>query len=66
MRIFASQSAKPIAHVSAHGTSTVLNDRAEADALLGLFGARTPPLTALKGTTGHLVSAVAGSVNTYG
>jgi 3-oxoacyl-[acyl-carrier-protein] synthase II len=44
-----------IAHVSAHGTSTVLNDRAEADALHVLFGAQPPPVTALKGTTGHLV-----------
>jgi 3-oxoacyl-[acyl-carrier-protein] synthase II len=41
--------------VSAHGTSTVLNDQAESDALLTLFGPQTPPVTALKGTTGHLV-----------
>ena len=46
---------RDVAHVSAHGTSTVLNDRAESDALLALFGERTPPVTALKGTTGHLV-----------
>jgi 3-oxoacyl-[acyl-carrier-protein] synthase II len=44
-----------IAHVSAHGTSTVLNDRAEAEAMVALFGPQTPPVTALKGTTGHLV-----------
>jgi 3-oxoacyl-[acyl-carrier-protein] synthase II len=44
-----------VAHVSAHGTSTILNDQAESDALLALFGPRTPPVTAVKGTTGHLV-----------
>lgn len=48
--------AADVAHVSAHGTSTVLNDRAEAEALVVLFGSDGPPVTAVKGTTGHLVA----------
>jgi 3-oxoacyl-[acyl-carrier-protein] synthase II len=44
-----------VSHVNAHGTSTVKNDLAEAEALAALFGANAPPVTAVKGTTGHLV-----------
>ncbi|WP_310722883.1 beta-ketoacyl-[acyl-carrier-protein] synthase family protein [Streptomyces sp. N2A] len=39
-------------HVNAHGTSTVLNDRAEALALRQVFR-RPPPVTAVKGALGH-------------
>jgi 3-oxoacyl-[acyl-carrier-protein] synthase II len=46
-----------IAHVNAHGTSTVLNDRAEADALTRLFAESSPPVTSIKGTTGHMIAA---------
>lgn len=42
-------------HVNAHGTSTVRNDAAEAAALRALFAGTVPPVTAPKGTTGHLV-----------
>ncbi|MEU5208925.1 beta-ketoacyl-[acyl-carrier-protein] synthase family protein [Streptomyces sp. NPDC020742] len=41
-----------IGHINAHGTSTVLNDRAEAAALRRVFR-RPPPVTAVKGTLGH-------------
>ena len=41
--------------MNAHGTSTPLNDAAEAAAIAGLFGDRTPPVTAVKGTTGHMI-----------
>ncbi|MGP8304419.1 beta-ketoacyl-[acyl-carrier-protein] synthase family protein [Streptomyces inhibens] len=41
-----------IDHVNAHGTSTVLNDRAEARALRQVFR-RPPPVTAVKGVLGH-------------
>ncbi|MGV9771190.1 beta-ketoacyl-[acyl-carrier-protein] synthase family protein [Streptosporangium sp. NPDC003464] len=44
-----------IGHVNAHGTSTPHNDSAEAVALRGCFGDRTPPVTSTKGVTGHLV-----------
>jgi 3-oxoacyl-[acyl-carrier-protein] synthase II len=50
-----------VAHVNAHGTSTELNDRMEALALNEVFGERVPPVTANKGTIGHLVGA-AGAV----
>ena len=48
---------RDIAHVNAHGTSTVLNDRAEADALTRLFGGSCPPVTSVKGSTGHMIAA---------
>ncbi|MER5867109.1 beta-ketoacyl-[acyl-carrier-protein] synthase family protein [Kitasatospora sp. NPDC002040] len=44
-----------IGHVNAHGTSTVLNDRAEARAVDRCFAGQPPPLTAVKGVTGHLI-----------
>jgi 3-oxoacyl-[acyl-carrier-protein] synthase II len=47
--------ASAVSHVNAHGTSTVRNDVVEARALSALFGADVPPVTAVKGTTGHLV-----------
>jgi 3-oxoacyl-[acyl-carrier-protein] synthase II len=45
-----------LAHVNAHGTSTVLNDRAEAAALTALFAGSCPPVTAVKGSTGHMIA----------
>jgi len=45
-----------LAHVNAHGTSTVLNDRAEAAALTALLEGSCPPVTAVKGSTGHMIA----------
>jgi len=45
-----------VAHINAHGTSTVLNDRAEAAALQALFAGSCPPVTAVKGATGHMIA----------
>ena len=45
-----------VAHVNAHGTSTVLNDRAEATALAALFAGSCPPVMAVKGSTGHMIA----------
>jgi 3-oxoacyl-[acyl-carrier-protein] synthase II len=42
-------------HVNAHGTATVLNDQAEAEAITSLFGRRSLPVTAVKGATGHMI-----------
>ncbi len=50
-----------IGHVSANGTSTWINDAAEARALAECFGTLRPPVTAVKGVLGHLVGA-AGAV----
>ena len=46
-----------IAHVNAHGTSTPLNDLAEAEALVKVFGSPGPPVTSIKGVTGHSLAA---------
>ena len=46
-----------IKQINAHGTSTPLNDRAEAEALTALFGPSTPPVTSIKGVTGHPLGA---------
>jgi 3-oxoacyl-[acyl-carrier-protein] synthase II len=46
-----------IAHVNAHGTSTPLNDAAEAEAIRKVFGETPPPVTSTKGVTGHLIGA---------
>jgi 3-oxoacyl-[acyl-carrier-protein] synthase II len=49
--------AASVAHVNAHGTSTPLNDAAEAEALAKLFGTPGPPVTSIKGVTGHSLGA---------
>ncbi|HEX6311211.1 MAG TPA: beta-ketoacyl-ACP synthase II [Acidimicrobiia bacterium] len=46
-----------IGHVNAHGTSTDLNDAAEAEAVRKVFGDHAPPVTSTKGVTGHLIGA---------
>lgn len=48
-----------VAHISAHGTSTVQNDRTEARAFHALFGPRIDrvPVTSLKSMTGHAIGA---------
>ena len=46
-----------IKQVNAHGTSTPLNDSAEAQAVSNVFGASKPPMTSIKGVTGHPLGA---------
>lgn len=50
-------SSRDIKQVNAHGTSTPLNDQAEAQAVAHLFGNPTPPVTSIKGVTGHPLGA---------
>lgn len=42
-----------VGHINAHGTSTPLNDLAEAQAIAKVFGTDAPPVTSIKGVTGH-------------
>ncbi|MDN3029287.1 beta-ketoacyl-[acyl-carrier-protein] synthase family protein [Streptomyces sp. S.PB5] len=44
-------------HINAHGTSTPLNDKAEAAVVRDLFAARHPPVTSAKGALGHTMGA---------
>jgi 3-oxoacyl-[acyl-carrier-protein] synthase II len=46
-------SAAEIRQINAHGTSTPLNDAAEAEAVAKVFGTPGPPMTSIKGVTGH-------------
>jgi len=49
--------ASDIAHINAHGTSTALNDAAEAEGIAKLFGTPGPIVTSTKGVTGHSLGA---------
>ena len=49
--------ASDISLVNAHGTSTPLNDAAEAEAMTHVFGARGVAVTSGKGVTGHALGA---------
>jgi 3-oxoacyl-[acyl-carrier-protein] synthase II len=46
-----------VTHVNAHGTSTPLNDAAEAEAIAKVFGSPGPAVTSIKGVTGHSLGA---------
>ena len=46
-----------VKQINAHGTSTPLNDAAEAEAILKVFGEGAPPVTSGKGVTGHALGA---------
>ena len=46
-----------VGHVNAHGTSTPLNDAAEAEAIAKVFGSPGPIVTSTKGVTGHALGA---------
>lgn len=53
--------ADEVTHVNAHGTSTQLNDAAEAIAVREVFAGTHPAVTSIKGVTGHSLGA-AGAV----
>lgn len=49
-----------VTHINAHGTSTALNDDAEAIAIGEVFGFPGPIVTSIKGVTGHSLGAAGG------
>ena len=53
----ANLSPQDIVHINAHGTSTPLNDAAEAEAVSKLFSSNRPPVTSIKGAIGHALGA---------
>jgi 3-oxoacyl-[acyl-carrier-protein] synthase II len=46
-----------VRHINAHGTSTPLNDLAEAEAISKVFGVPGPPVTSIKAVNGHTFGA---------
>jgi 3-oxoacyl-[acyl-carrier-protein] synthase II len=63
--------AAEVGHINAHGTSTPLNDLAEARAITKVFGEPGPLVTSTKGVTGHglaaagAIEAVAGTLTIH-
>ncbi|MFP3914745.1 MAG: beta-ketoacyl-[acyl-carrier-protein] synthase family protein [Actinomycetota bacterium] len=46
-----------IGYVNAHGTGTELNDRTEGGVVSRVFDGHQPPVSSIKGTTGHALGA---------
>jgi 3-oxoacyl-[acyl-carrier-protein] synthase II len=46
-----------VTYINAHGTSTPLNDAAEAEAVAKVFGTPGPAITSIKGVCGHSLGA---------
>lgn len=46
-----------VAHINAHGTGTIVNDRQEAIAIDAAFGSARPAVSSIKGTLGHGAAA---------
>jgi 3-oxoacyl-(acyl-carrier-protein) synthase len=53
----ASISPSDIEYINLHGTGTKDNDLAEAEAIHSVFGKNIPPLSSVKGATGHSLGA---------
>jgi 3-oxoacyl-[acyl-carrier-protein] synthase II len=49
--------ASDVGYLNAHGTGTRLGDRAEAAAIRRAFGSYSPPVSATKAVTGHMLGA---------
>ncbi len=46
-----------VGYINAHGTGTTLNDLTESQVVLRIFGDDHPPISSIKGTTGHALGA---------
>ncbi len=46
-----------VGYINAHGTGTALNDLTESQVILRIFGDDHPPISSIKGTTGHALGA---------
>ncbi|MGH8928735.1 MAG: beta-ketoacyl-[acyl-carrier-protein] synthase family protein [Acidimicrobiia bacterium] len=46
-----------VAYINAHGTGTDLNDQTEGSVIARVFGEEQPPVSSIKGTTGHALGA---------
>ncbi|HET9644336.1 MAG TPA: hypothetical protein VFP68_13490 [Burkholderiaceae bacterium] len=45
-----------VSDVNAHGIGTIQGDLSEVRAIETLFGGSSPPVTAIKGSTGHMIA----------
>ncbi len=50
-------SASDVDYVNAHGTSTILGDKVEAQAIKNVFGKTMVPVSSVKSMTGHMLAA---------
>lgn len=48
---------RDVGYINAHGTGTELNDRTEGAVISRVFGDDQPPISSIKGTTGHCLGA---------